>query len=329
MNEASETGSPFEVADPIPDYEQLGARMGADLLRLRLMRQAEHVADFVHQGRGIFRAERYVPVDAVIRRVLKLTGLYWWGNHAFRQIRVVENSVPLPKLAADLDGYRILQLTDLHLDLDPSLTPAIVERLQGLEYDLAVITGDFRNSTSRDFRPALEETRKIVEALKKPVYGILGNHDFIEMVPGLEAMGLPILLNESVVIRQGEARIHLAGIDDPAFYKTYNMAAACQRKPLGSIGILLAHSPDIYRTAQVSCFDFVLCGHTHGGQICLPGGVPLVRNADCPPRMLAGSWEYKGLHGYTSRGTGACGVAVRFFCPPEITLHTLRRASTD
>jgi predicted MPP superfamily phosphohydrolase len=153
----------------------------------------------------------------------------------------------------------------------------------------------------------------------------LGNHDFIEMVPGLEQLGLPILLNESVAIERGGSTLHLAGIDDTAFYKTYNLAAACHYKPIGSVAILLAHSPDVYRSAQVSCFDLVLCGHTHGGQICLPGRVPLVRNADCPSRMLAGAWQYKGLKGYTSRGTGGCGVAVRYFCPPEITLHILHQ----
>lgn len=316
--------TPATAPAPV-DYDALGKRMGEDLLRLRLMRQAEHVAEFVHQGRGLFKAERWMPVDRVIRQFLKLTGLYWWGNHNFKQVRLLENHVHLTNLPDAFDGYRILQLSDLHADLDPSLTPRILEILDGLEYDLAVVTGDFRDSTARDFGPSLVESASIIEALKEPRYGILGNHDFIEMVPGLEACGLPILLNESVAIEKEGETLHLAGIDDTAFYKTYNLAAACHYKPIGSVAILLAHSPDIYRSAQVSCFDFVLCGHTHGGQICLPGGIPLVRNAECPARMLAGPWEYKSLKGYTSRGTGSCGVAVRYFCPPEITVHTLHQ----
>jgi predicted MPP superfamily phosphohydrolase len=70
----------------------------------------------------------------------------------------------------------------------------------------------------------------------------------------------------------------------------------------------------------------MLSGHTHGGQICLPGGFVLIRNAPVPRHMLAGAWRHAGLQGYTSRGTGSCGVAARFFCPPEITLHVLRAA---
>ena len=69
----------------------------------------------------------------------------------------------------------------------------------------------------------------------------------------------------------------------------------------------------------------MLCGHTHGGQICLPGGVPVMTNADCPRKYCVGAWRYHGMHGYTSRGTGVSMVDVRLNCPPEVTLHRLRR----
>jgi len=82
-------------------------------------------------------------------------------------------------------------------------------------------------------------------------------------------------------------------------------------------------------TASLDRFDLHLSGHTHGGQICLPGGIPLIRNGNCPKEMIAGAWRYGKMHGYTSRGTGCCGVAARFFCPPEITVHTLRRTASE
>lgn len=71
----------------------------------------------------------------------------------------------------------------------------------------------------------------------------------------------------------------------------------------------------------------MLSGHTHGGQICLPGGFALIKLAKVPRKMLAGAWQYEGLQGYTSRGTGSCGVAARFFCPPEITIHEFQRSN--
>jgi hypothetical protein len=70
----------------------------------------------------------------------------------------------------------------------------------------------------------------------------------------------------------------------------------------------------------------MLCGHTHGGQLCLPGGFAVVRNAPVAAKFLAGAWTEAGMPGYTSRGTGASTVPARLFCPPEITLHTLRRS---
>ena len=93
----------------------------------------------------------------------------------------------------------ILPLRDLHLDLEPRLTDVIIERLKGLDYDLAVITGDFRNSCPCSDAEAMELTGRVIAALHGPRFGILGNHDFIKMVPELERPGLPMLLNESLV----------------------------------------------------------------------------------------------------------------------------------
>jgi predicted MPP superfamily phosphohydrolase len=68
----------------------------------------------------------------------------------------------------------------------------------------------------------------------------------------------------------------------------------------------------------------MLCGHTHGGQICLPGGIPVLTDCDAPRRMARGAWRHGRLAGYTSAGSGCSIVDARFHCPPEITLHTLR-----
>ena len=92
------------------------------------------------------------------------------------------------------------------------------------------------------------------------------------------------------------------------------------------MSILLAHSPEIYKHAAHAYFTVMLCGHTHAGQICLPGGFPLLCNADCRREFCAGAWSYHGMAGYTAAGSGACVVDVRLNCPPEVTLHHLHCA---
>ena len=116
---------------------------------------------------------------------------------------------------------------------------------------------------------------------KRPVYGVLGNHDTIRMVPDLEAMGIRMLLNECEPIEREAATIYLAGIDDAHFYRVDNIEKAGSRIPHDVFSILLSHTPEIYRQAAYAGFDLLLSGHTHGGQICLPGSIPLTLGRFC------------------------------------------------
>jgi uncharacterized protein len=88
---------------------------------------------------------------------------------------------------------------------------------------------------------------------------------------------------------------------------------------------LLSHTPEIYRQAAHANFNLMLSGHTHGGQLCLPGSIPITLESALPRRLGAGPWQYRNMIGYTSVGAGSSVVAVRLNCPPEITLHCLRR----
>ena len=224
------------------------------------------------------------------------------------------------------EGFRLLQLTDLHCDIDPGLIPALLQRLEGLAYDAVVITGDYHNRIAEDFDVSLDLMGRLLPALRGPRFGILGNHDFIEKVAFLEAAGLPILLNEAAVLERGDARLWICGVDDPHYFRTEDLARARRDVPEGETALLLSHSPEPYEEAESLGYQAMLCGHTHGGQFCLPGGIPIICNMRAPRRFLTGAWRHGRLSGYTSRGTGSCGVPARFFCPPEITIHTLRRA---
>jgi predicted MPP superfamily phosphohydrolase len=145
------------------------------------------------------------------------------------------------------------------------------------------------------------------------------------MVPAMEAMGIQTLLNECTTITRGNQRIYLAGIDDAHYFRVDDIEKAALPIPEGAFSILLSHTPEIYRQAAHANFNLMLSGHTHGGQLCLPGSIPIKLEAVLPRRMGAGAWQYHNMSGYTSVGAGSSVVAVRLNCPPEITLHYLRR----
>jgi predicted MPP superfamily phosphohydrolase len=196
--------------------------------------------------------------------------------------------------------------------------------LPNLEYDMCAITGDYRGATFGPFDDALEGMKRLRSHLRKTVYGVLGNHDTIRMVPGLEEMGIRILLNECEPVSRGGESIYLAGIDDAHYYRVDNIEKAASNIPPDAFSILLSHTPEVYRHAAHAGFDLLLSGHTHGGQICLPGSIPITLSSVLPRRFGAGTWKYHDMIGYTSVGAGSSIVTVRINCLPEITLHHLQ-----
>ena len=106
-----------------------------------------------------------------------------------------------------------------------------------------------------------------------------------------------------------------------------NIEKAAHDIPHDAFSILLSHTPEIYRQAAHADFNVLLSGHTHGGQICLPGGIPVTLNCVLPRAMGNGRFKHHDMIGYTSAGAGVSIVPARFNCPPEITLHHLHRPS--
>jgi predicted MPP superfamily phosphohydrolase len=316
----------------LPDFldsdeikRRLDARLGPVHARQRLGIEREHEAQAFGQGLTLFHMENLPYSHVVIESVLRLTGMFWIGRRNASMIRVVTREVVSDRLPAAFDGYAILQLTDLHCDMNPRAMARLMRAIEGLDYDLCVLTGDYRGQTFGDYRPCLKGLARIREEIKTDVYAVLGNHDTILMTPDLEDMGIRVLLNEHVVIERDGARIWLAGVDDAHFFRVDNIEKAAENIPEDGYSILLSHTPEIYRQASHAGFDLMLCGHTHGGQICLPGGVPVILDAVIPRYMGRGAWKFGAMEGYTSPGAGSSIVPVRFNCPPEITVHRLRR----
>src|SRR5206468_1331919 len=134
-----------------------------------------------------------------------------------------------------------------------------------LKYDLCVLTGDYRGRTYGPYDAALAGLAPIRRALTAAVYGVLGNHDSVRMIPAMEDMGIRMLVNESVSIERGAERIYLTGIDDAHFYQVDNIKEAASGIPHDEFSILLSHTPEVYQQAAHAGFNVMLSGHTHGG----------------------------------------------------------------
>jgi predicted MPP superfamily phosphohydrolase len=304
----------------------LQERVGKVHLQQRLGIEGDSEHKIFGQGRNLFHIENWYSSRPLIRNSLRLMALHGRGRRNARKLVVRHNHITVRGLPAAFDDYTILQISDLHIDMAPDFPHVLIDVLRQVEYDLCVLTGDFRAETYGPYDATLEAMQQVCKHLQGDVYGVLGNHDTICMVPGLESMGVNMLLNEQVALQRGDDTIYLAGIDDPHYYRADNLEKAAGPIPNDAVSILLAHSPEIYRNASHADFDVLLCGHTHAGQICLPGGIPLMCNARCPRAFCRGAWNYRGMVGYTSAGSGASIVDVRINCPPEITLHHLQCA---
>jgi len=303
--------------------QRLGGRLYA---KQRLGIETDHEAQIFGHGLTFFHIENWLSVHSVIRTLLKATGLYSRGQTNAARVQVAHNDIRFQNLPPAFHGFTLLHMSDFHADMNDGAMCKLEEILPTLKYDLCVLTGDYRGATSGKFDDAIARIRPVLACIKQPVYGVLGNHDTIRMVPDLEQLGIRMLLNECEPIRRSGATIYLAGIDDAHYFRVDNIEKAASSIPHEAFSILLSHTPEIYRQAAHAGVDLLLSGHTHGGQICLPGSIPLTLDAVLPRRFGAGAWQYHKMVGYTSKGVGSSIVTVRFNCLPEITLHTLWRA---
>jgi predicted MPP superfamily phosphohydrolase len=233
----------------------------------------------------------------------------------------------LPRLPAQLDGLRVGHLSDLHLgfrEAEENLAWAL-EQLRREAPELVALTGDYVS-----FQHAIPDIAALLRGLSAPlgVYAVPGNHDYWEGVDdvrnALALCGIPLLVNEHRRLSWRGAELWLVGLDD-VWDGSVNAPRALRGVPRDACKLLLAHSPDYADEAARHGFDAQLSGHTHGGHIRLPllGPLGLPRFGR---RYVLGRLQAGGMALYVSRGLA--GPPLRFLCPPEATLITLRRANT-
>jgi predicted MPP superfamily phosphohydrolase len=291
----------------------------------------------LHTPWGVRRRRRLTVLAgacSLARNGLAATGLLPVLTRRALAIRRTEIDLTFAHLPAAFDGYRILQISDPHFDALDGIADAIRACAAGAQADLCVFTGDYRASEAGAFREAsiLGPMAEIVEEIAAPdgTLAILGNHDTHEMLEPLESIvGARVLTNEQVEITRAGQTIELFGFDDPyRFYSASTERFVASLTPSERFRIMLVHTPDLAQKAADLGAALYLCGHTHGGQICLPGGRPIVQHLHKESGLGRGLWRRGAMVGYTSLGAGVAGsLPIRLFAPAEITLFRLRRSA--
>src|SRR6516225_8835295 len=178
------------------DFRFLQKRLGPLHAKLRLGIEADHEAQVFGQGINYFHIENLTCSHFLIQTCLKFAGLYWRGRRNATQIEVRHNYVTSPQIPSAFDGFTILHLSDLHVDINQEAMARLKEILQEIRYDLCVLTGDYRGPSVGSYEATLTGMSEICAHLTKPAYAVLGNHDTVCMLPGLEEIGIRMLLNE-------------------------------------------------------------------------------------------------------------------------------------
>ncbi len=274
---------------------------------------------------GVRSPSAVSPIVHLAEPLLRLVGWYRQGVRNSLALGVSEIELFFADLPPAFDGYTILHLTDLHLRRLPRLMDRIIDRIEGLNADLAVITGDFQTRGWPLPGEVAADMTRFVAAVGAPdgVLGVLGNHDTHTVVEPLEAAGVRLLINERITIARGDGIIGMTGLDDVNRFYTPEAERVLHGRPPGQFSVALVHSAEMADIAASAGHALYLSGHTHGGQICLPNGRPVFTALDSHHQLVAGQWQWGGMLGYTSRGVGV-GQRARFNCPPEIALLRLR-----
>ena len=258
---------------------------------------------------------------------LALSGAGVWESVRVPDVHTVE--ISLPRLPAELDGLRLVQLSDLHASrlLQASWVDAVVEKTNALNPDLILITGDLIDGTPELRAQDVAPLRHL--KARQGVFAIAGNHEYYASHPQWLAafgdLGLRMLLNEHVVVNEKGQRLIVAGITDRAAERIAapmpDLQAALAGAPVDAVTILMAHRPEGARKNAEGGVDLQLSGHTHGGQVLGLHYVTQYANDG----LVSGRYTIGDMQLYVSNGTGLWnGFPLRLGRPAEITQIVLR-----
>jgi hypothetical protein len=236
-------------------------------------------------------------------------------------------AVKLPGLPRTLDGFRIVQMSDIHIGdiLGRPFLEELVRRCNALKPDLVAVTGDLVDGTVEHLSPAVAALERLTS--RHGTYFIMGNHEYysgdVEWAEALTGMGIHVLRNRFVTLGDAGGRLDLVGVDDYGHRdardgRGYDLGKALLGRDRDRPAVLLAHQPRGVEDALSQGVGLQLSGHTHGGQL-----FPITLVVQASYRYPAGLYRVGEGHVYTSRGTGFWGPPMRIGSPPEITAVTL------
>ncbi len=258
--------------------------------------------------------------------ICKSMGIFKKGYKNAMDTQVLEETLHFSNLPIEFDGLSILFLSDLHIGSIKELPEILQKLLPTINADLCLLGGDYRYCFAYPTRPFLKDLGGVISSIKAPmgIYGVLGNHDDLELIPALENLGIQMLTNENIELRRGNQKIFLVGLDEPVVFRRHDPKKAFKNVPTNVFSLCLTHGPDIFDEVAEFGADLYLCGHTHQGQICLPKLGPIVTLSRAPRSYASGFWKHKDMIGFTGPGLGAGPPRVRFLCPPQIVVLTLK-----
>jgi predicted MPP superfamily phosphohydrolase len=242
-------------------------------------------------------------------------------------LTVEHRQINLHRLPKELDGLRIVQLSDIHLSAFTSREQIerAVDRANDLEADIVALTGDYISKERQYAAPCAEILGRL--RARYGVFAVLGNHDHwtdAALITDLfRAEGITVLINEGMRFEQQGASFWLAGVDD-TMVGLEDLSLALAGSTDNEMKLVLAHNPIILRRAARAGVDLVLSGHTHGGQVTWRSE----KSASGRPRrrLLRGLARQGATQIYVTRGLGTVVLPIRYGCPPEVSLLELRSA---
>jgi predicted MPP superfamily phosphohydrolase len=316
--------SVMEIAGAVAETWFLGSTAGY-LLYLafrQLYRSVGHPfspvrREWLHAAGGALLAAPFVAVGygALIERL---------------QFHVREVDVPIPNLADDLNGLRLLHLSDIHLSafLDERDLARVIDTANSLHPHLALVTGDLISSAGDPLEACLGQLARL--RTDAGILGCMGNHEHYAGVQNRAAqagdrLGIPFLRSRAESLRFGAAVLNIAGVDYQPSHRTYLPGAERLVVP-GACNLLLSHNPDVFPVAVAKGYALMLAGHTHGGQV----AVEILSQSVNPARFFTpyvyGLYRQGAAAAYVTRGIGTIGIPARIGAPPEIALLRLRKA---